>query len=148
VESYCQGDNASEGGTPWKVIDCHLHLMDFLQKSEGTYSLMVGPDEQFHRGNNSTAETIPPRKQFHRGNNPTAETIPPRKQFLPRRTTVLTPQFLELNGIRPQFLRPCRPASNNFANVSKSVVFGMPCCKKWEQQEPEAPLYYQVRPGD
>eukprot|EP00227_Mantoniella_beaufortii_P013784 CAMPEP_0197581736 /NCGR_PEP_ID=MMETSP1326-20131121/5153_1 /TAXON_ID=1155430 /ORGANISM="Genus nov. species nov., Strain RCC2288" /LENGTH=461 /DNA_ID=CAMNT_0043145683 /DNA_START=67 /DNA_END=1452 /DNA_ORIENTATION=- len=72
--AFQRGDNASEGGKPWKVIDCHLHLMDFLQKSEGTYSMM---------------------------------------------------------------------AANNHANVSKSVVFGMPCCKKWEQQEPEAPLYYQ-----
>jgi len=63
-----------EANKPWKVIDCHLHLMDFLQKSEGTTSMMLAMNE---------------------------------------------------------------------ANVSKSVVFGMPCCKKWEQQEPSPPLYYQ-----
>mmetsp|Transcript_7060 Transcript_7060/g.8113 ORF Transcript_7060/g.8113 Transcript_7060/m.8113 type:complete len:452 (+) Transcript_7060:84-1439(+) len=61
-------------GKPWKTIDCHLHLMDFLQKSEGTFSMAKAMNE---------------------------------------------------------------------ANVSKAIVFGMPCCKKWEQQEPSAPLYYQ-----
>ena len=26
--------------------------------------------------------------------------------------------------------------------VGKAVWFGMPCCKKWAQTEPEQPLYY------
>ena len=27
--------------------------------------------------------------------------------------------------------------------VSKAVLIGMPCCKKWSKDEPERPLYYQ-----
>ncbi|KAK3238345.1 hypothetical protein CYMTET_51638 [Cymbomonas tetramitiformis] len=69
---FTAGDEST--GKPWVTIDCHLHLMDFLQKSEGTWSMFAAANE---------------------------------------------------------------------ANVAKACVFGMPCCKKWEQQEPSPPLYYQ-----
>lgn len=32
--------------------------------------------------------------------------------------------------------------------VEKAVLIGMPCCKKWSKDEPEAPLYYQDDDGE
>jgi len=32
--------------------------------------------------------------------------------------------------------------------VSKAVLFGMPCCKKWCKNEPQRPLYYQDDNGE
>ena len=40
LEEYCPPSRAQH----WKTIDCHLHLLDFLQKSSGTAAALKAMD--------------------------------------------------------------------------------------------------------